>query len=46
LSHLYGDEQSFKLRAGDGAAPSTIAELRLPFHTRSDLRAAAVASLA
>ena len=46
LSHLYSDEQSFELRAGDGAAPSTIAEIRLPFHTRSDLRAAAVASIA
>lgn len=46
LSHLYGDEQSFELRGGDGASPSTIAELRLPFHTRSDLRAAAVASFA
>ena len=46
LSHLYGDDQSFQLRGGDGAAPSTIAEIRLPFHTRSDLRAAAVASIA
>jgi hypothetical protein len=46
LSHLYGDEQSFELRAGNGTAPSTIAEIRLPFHTRSDLRTAAVASLA
>jgi two-component system LytT family sensor kinase len=46
LSHLYGDEQSFQLRGGDGAALSTIAEIRLPFHTRSDLRAAAVASFA
>jgi two-component system LytT family sensor kinase len=46
LSHLYGDEQSFQLRGGNGAAPSTIAEIRLPFHTRSDLRAAAVPSFA
>jgi LytS/YehU family sensor histidine kinase len=46
LAHLYGDEQKFELRAGDGTAPSTIAEIRLPFHTRSDLRTAAVASLA
>lgn len=46
LSHLYGDEQSFHLRGVDGATPSTIAEIRLPFHTRSDLRAAAVASFA
>jgi two-component system LytT family sensor kinase len=46
LSHLYGDEQSFQLRGGDGAAPSTVAEIRLPFHTRSDLRTAAVASFA
>jgi two-component system LytT family sensor kinase len=46
LSHLYGDEQRFELRGGDGASPSTIAEIRLPFHTRSDLRAAAVSSYA
>ena len=46
LSHLYGDEQSFQLRGVGGAAPSTIAEIRLPFHTRSDLRATAVASFA
>ena len=42
LSHLYGDDQSFELRAGDGSAPSTIAEIRLPSHTRADLRTAAV----
>jgi two-component system LytT family sensor kinase len=46
LSHLYGEEQSFQLRGVDGPTPSTIAEIRLPFHTRSDLRAAAVASFA
>ena len=46
LSHLYGDEQSFELRGADGGAPSTIAEIRLPFHTRADLRATAVASFA
>ena len=45
LTHLYGDEQSFELRGGDGAAPLTIAEIRLPYHTRTDLRATAVASL-
>ena len=46
LSHLYGDEQSFQLRAASGDAPSTIAEIRLPFHTRADMRATAVASFA
>ncbi|HKW11200.1 MAG TPA: ATP-binding protein, partial [Gemmatimonadaceae bacterium] len=44
LSHLYGDEQSFDLRAGDGGA--TIAEIRLPYHTRADLRTSAVVSFA
>jgi LytS/YehU family sensor histidine kinase len=44
LSHLYGDDQSFELRAGD--AGTTIAEIRLPYHTRADLRTSAVASLA
>jgi two-component system, LytTR family, sensor kinase len=46
LSHLYGDEQHFVLRGGDGAAPLTIAEIRLPYHTRADLRTSAVASFA
>jgi LytS/YehU family sensor histidine kinase len=45
LSHLYGDEQSFVLRPGDGAT-TTIAEIRLPYHTRTDLRTSAVASFA
>ena len=44
LSHLYGDEQSFDLRAGEG--PVTIAEIRLPYHTRADLRTSAVVSIA
>jgi two-component sensor histidine kinase len=44
LSHLYGDDQSFDLRAGDGGM--TIAEIRLPYHTRADLRTSAVASIA
>ena len=44
LSHLYADEQSFDLRAGDGGM--TIAEIRLPYHTRADLRTSAVASIA
>jgi two-component sensor histidine kinase len=44
LSHLYGDEQSFELRATADAPASTVAELRLPFHTRADLRTAAVAA--
>jgi LytS/YehU family sensor histidine kinase len=40
LEHLYGAQQSFTLRpAGDGG---TIAEIRLPHHTRSDLRPAVV----
>ena len=44
LSHMYGDEQSFDLRGASGTMPVTIAELRLPYHTRADLRTAAVAS--
>jgi two-component sensor histidine kinase len=44
LSHLYGDEQSFDLRAGEG--PVTSAEIRLPYHTRADLRTSAVVSIA
>ncbi|HKW49108.1 MAG TPA: histidine kinase [Gemmatimonadaceae bacterium] len=44
LSHLYGDEQSFELRAEEG--PVTIAEIRLPYHTRADLRTSAVVSIA
>ena len=44
LSHLYADDQSFTLRAGDGGV--TIAEIRLPYHTRADLRTSAVASIA
>lgn len=46
LSHLYGEEQSFILRAADGSAPSTVAEIKLPYHTRADLRTSAVASIA
>lgn len=46
LAHLYGDEQHFELRAVDGAAPATIAEIRLPYHTRADLRTTAVVSIA
>jgi len=44
LSHLYADDQSFDLRAGDGGV--TIAEIRLPYHTRADLLTSAVASIA
>jgi hypothetical protein len=44
LSHLYADDQSFDLRGGD--AGMTIAEIRLPYHTRADLRTSAVASIA
>jgi len=44
LSHLYADDQSFDLRAGD--AGMTVAEIRLPYHTRADLRTSAVASIA
>jgi two-component sensor histidine kinase len=44
LSHLYGDDQSFDLRGGDDGL--TIAEIRLPYHTRADLRTSAVASIA
>ena len=44
LSHLYAEDQSFDLRAGD--AGMTVAEIRLPYHTRADLRTSAVASIA
>jgi len=44
LSHLYGDDQSFDLRARDGGL--TVAEIRLPYHTRADLRTSAVTSIA
>jgi two-component system LytT family sensor kinase len=46
LSHLYGDEQSFDLRSAGTGAPLTIAEIRLPYHTRADLRTSAVVSIA
>jgi hypothetical protein len=46
LAHLYGDEQRFELRGVDGVTPTTIAEIRLPYHTRADLRTAAVVSIA
>ena len=46
LAHLYGEDQSFSLRAGDAGTQSTLAEIRLPYHTRADLRASAVASIA
>jgi two-component sensor histidine kinase len=46
LEHLYGDDQSFTLRGTTAETPATVAEIRLPFHTRSDLIAPAVASLA
>jgi two-component sensor histidine kinase len=46
LSHLYGDQQSFALRSGEGDGPMTIAEIRLPYHTRADLHTSAVVSIA
>lgn len=46
LAHLYGGEQSFDLRSDNAETPLTVAEIRLPYHTRADLRTAAVASLA
>jgi two-component sensor histidine kinase len=46
LSHLYGEEQRFELRAAGSDPPTTIAEIRLPYHTRADLRTAAVVSIA
>lgn len=46
LAHLYGGEQSFELHGTNAEIPVTIAEIRLPFHTRADLRAEAVASFA
>lgn len=40
LQQLYGDVQSFELRrTGDGGA---VAEVRVPYHTRSDLHVAGV----
>ena len=41
LSHLYGEDQSFDLRAAAGDS-GTVVEIRLPYHTRADLRAAAL----
>ena len=46
LTHLYGDDQSFELRSGDSTTPATVAEIRLPYHTRADLRTSAVVSIA
>jgi LytS/YehU family sensor histidine kinase len=46
LAHLYGDEQSFALRGTNTETPLTVAEIRLPYHTRADLRTPAVATLA
>ena len=46
LSHLYGQEHHFTLRGDDSATPSTTAEIRLPYHTRADLRTSEVASFA
>ena len=37
LAQLYGSEQSLELRSGDG--DGLVAEVSLPYHTRSDLRA-------
>jgi len=44
LEQLYGAEQRFTLRANDGGG--TVAEIRLPYHTRADLRAAGVPAAA
>jgi signal transduction histidine kinase len=38
LEQLYGDDASFTLRAVESGG--TVAELRLPYHTRADLRVA------
>lgn len=46
LAHLYGGEQSFDLRGASTETPLTVAEIRLPYHTRADLRTDVVASLA
>jgi two-component system LytT family sensor kinase len=45
LAHLYGEDQTFELRGTDAAPASTIAEIRLPYHTRADLRTSAVATI-
>lgn len=42
LEQLYGAAQSFELRHTD--AGGTVAEVRLPYHTRSDLHVAGVAA--
>jgi two-component sensor histidine kinase len=42
LSQLYGSDQSISLRAANGGG--LIAEVSFPYHTRADLRTAAVAS--
>jgi len=42
LEELYGGEQSLSLRPAEGGR--VVAEIRLPYHTRADLRAAAVAT--
>ena len=42
LAHLYGGDQSFELRGTTDVPQSTVAELRLPYHTRADLRTSAV----
>ena len=44
LSHLYGDAQSFDLRSAEDSM--TVAEIRLPYHTRADLHTSAVVSIA
>jgi LytS/YehU family sensor histidine kinase len=40
LEQLYGDAQSFELRRTDEGG--AVAEVRLPYHTRDDLRVAGV----
>ena len=42
LQQLYGGEQGFVLRALDG--DRTVAEIRIPYHTRADVRAGEVVS--
>jgi two-component system, LytTR family, sensor kinase len=44
LEQLYGAEQHFTLRADDGGG--TVAEIRLPYHTRADLRAVGLSDAA
>jgi two-component system, LytTR family, sensor kinase len=42
LEQLYGDDSRFTLRSLDGDAPGAEAEVRVPYHTKDDLRSGSV----